>query len=296
VEGLLKLKTGRGLRVLWSDAHKLAGLWGLWFVLLMATTGTWYLVELFEVDLGYPDITPTARTAADTGELPLDALVARAQAEWPALKISALYLPADWNAGTLLVQGSTGAVLVRDRANEMYIDTVSGQTLARKSAESVGWPARWVDTADPLHFGNFGGLPVKLVWAAFGLALSGMCLSGTWLHAQRVRREAGGHARSRWPGERLSFWAAVGVLAASAVGGWQEIKSYGPLVSAEQRWPEVPVPVLIFLVAWCVLSFWIMRYWCRLLASSERSTTAGRGTIPLAGGPAGDGVFKKSGT
>src|SRR3546814_4595187 len=43
--GFFKLQTHRGAKVFWSDLHKLTGLWGLWFVTLIAVTGIWYLAE-----------------------------------------------------------------------------------------------------------------------------------------------------------------------------------------------------------------------------------------------------------
>lgn len=40
----------------------------------------------------------------------------------------------------------------------------------------------------PLHFGNYGGLPVKIVYALFGAALSAVVATGTWIWLGKRRR------------------------------------------------------------------------------------------------------------
>lgn len=44
---------------------------------------------------------------------------------------------------------------------QLMPDDFTGSALLAHSAADLDWPARWVDTADPLHFGNFGGLLMK---------------------------------------------------------------------------------------------------------------------------------------
>ncbi|NJS13766.1 MAG: PepSY domain-containing protein [Sphingopyxis sp.] len=43
--GFFKPVRWRNARTVWVDIHRLAGVWSLWFVLLIALTGLWYLVE-----------------------------------------------------------------------------------------------------------------------------------------------------------------------------------------------------------------------------------------------------------
>lgn len=68
-----------------------------------------------------------------------------------------------------------------------------------------------------LHFGDYGGLAVKVAYAVLGLALSAICVTGTfiWL-GKRARRGFGQPAlRAAWHGV---VWGAPVALLASAAG------------------------------------------------------------------------------
>lgn len=69
----------------------------------------------------------------------------------------------------------------------------------------------WSHMADPLHFGTFGGLTTKLIWFLFGLFLSGLSLTGGWLHLKRLEKAADG--RVRWRGTILAAWMALAIFA-----------------------------------------------------------------------------------
>jgi uncharacterized iron-regulated membrane protein len=118
-----------------------------------------------------------------------------------------------------------------------------------------------VDTVDPLHFGNFAGLAIKLVWFVLGLLLSSMALSGAYLHYERIQAGVQGAARHRWRGYGVAIVAAFVVLGLTAVGGWIEIRSYGPVVDARLRWPEVPAAVAVFIASWVLVTCGVLAVW-----------------------------------
>lgn len=186
------LRTTRGRRVLWSDVHRLIGLWSVWFTVLIALTGIWYLTEMAMLDAGagltdVPIEAPHASAPAGRKRASLDALADAARAAYPELDIRTIRLPDDPTAA-VRIHGDANTVLVRDRANNVYVDPYSAEVLAVVRGDELPAAHRWVHTADPLHFGDFGGLISKLIWCIFGLGASALVLTGTWLWAQRITR------------------------------------------------------------------------------------------------------------
>jgi uncharacterized iron-regulated membrane protein len=249
---------GQARRAWWSNFHKLSGAWSLGFALLMGVTGAWWTFEYGGVDLGYPE---RPEPAIATGEpVRLDLAIAAVANAWPSLDVRSLYVPPPGHAEPLLVNGQAEAWLVRDRANWLQVDPRSGAVLAQQRATSLAWPARWIDTVDPLHFGDFGGLALKLAWCVFGLLLSAMALSGAYLHYERLDPAHGG-VRHRGRGFAAAAGAAAIVLVLTAVGGWTEIRSYGPVDESGLRWPQVEIPVVAFLAAWILVTLGTLIAW-----------------------------------
>jgi uncharacterized iron-regulated membrane protein len=105
------------------------------------------------------------------------------------LRITAIY-PAARPDEAFVVQGQASAILVRQRANAVELDPVSGAVLRTLNAEDLGVHHRLAEMADPLHFGTFWGLSSKLLYFVFGVILSGLSLSGVYIFSRRIRRSA----------------------------------------------------------------------------------------------------------
>jgi uncharacterized iron-regulated membrane protein len=245
-------KAHSSVRAFWSEAHKLSGLWSLWFIALMAITGIWYLLEFAGLGFAYPELQPVGRVAGPA-RLTTDELVKQAQKASPELTLTQMYLPGGYYGDIAVFHGDDGSVLVRNRANIVTVDANSGAPMLIRSAGDLDWPARWVDTADPLHFGNFGGLLSKIFWFVFGLLLSALCLTGAYLQLQRQLRH---HSQApRRSAVTNAYLVAAIVLALTIIGAVQEIRRYA------EPWP--PTGVWIFIAAWTSVTVWILLVWAR---------------------------------
>ncbi|MEM0930318.1 MAG: PepSY-associated TM helix domain-containing protein [Pseudomonadota bacterium] len=195
---MFRVRTDKGTRILMGDAHKAAGLWGIWFFVVIIVTGVWYLIE-FGVSIGY------VVSKADLSELrprlaqerveafgpvikdrPLEEVVTAARAAYPELKITHIQYPSG-ATGLFGVQGMVGNPVIRERSNTVYLDPETLDVVSvRKWKESSLFYAL-NEMADPLHFGFFGGLPTKLIWFVFGAAMTGLSITGVWLTWKRLK-------------------------------------------------------------------------------------------------------------
>ncbi|HEY9554523.1 PepSY-associated TM helix domain-containing protein [Allosphingosinicella sp.] len=254
--GFFKLQTHRGAKVFWSDLHKLTGLWGLWFVTLIAVTGIWYLAEWKITDEApYPD--PPAAEGSVTRTLSISRLVAAAERAYPRLEVRTV-VTGQMDSGLFEVHGQDGGWFTRDRGARVWLDARDGSTLAIRRSGEMRPLHRWIDMADPLHFGNFAGLWSKVVWFVFGLGLSGLCLTGAYLQAKRQQRQG----QAEWRKAVLTAYAfTVSVLLASVWFGYQEALTYGSAGGL----PEVPTGVTVTIVLFVLTMLAPLGLWVRAL-------------------------------
>lgn len=173
-----------------GDLHRLAGLWSIWFIALIGVTGLWYLADRLGAGPLEPEGPAVAATARAPSAAAIDTMIAGAIARWPDFDVRGIA----FDNGRLTLQGQAGAMLVRDRANQAWFDVRDGRVLGTHDATGMSAYQRLSEAADPLHFGNWGGLPSKLLWFLFGMMLSALSVTGTLICALRIAR----------PGKRLT--------------------------------------------------------------------------------------------
>lgn len=270
------LPRGAG-RAFWSNLHKTTGLWSTWFLLLIGITGGWYFFEIVRIDLldgkfswagtGASAVKqiPKPRSSPELPRLSLDKLVERVRQVRPDLQIRTVST-AFSHEGVFYANGQTDHFLLRDRANQIHLDARTGEILFDQNASHYPLYWRWSDTADSLHFGNFGGLASKLVWFFFGLLLSGLILTGTYLHAQRLAREVVGGKGHRWPGTGAALLASVLLLAVAVPFGLEQARNvYGPTVEGIPQLPTLAPGVKVVMYSWIAFTVAIIAAWVYLL-------------------------------
>lgn len=207
--GFLRWPRGRDARTWWGDFHRLAGVWSLWFVALIALTGIWYFLESVG---GEAPAMPRAEApgfseSPGTAAAQFPAALAAARRADPQLRITEIRFP-DADNGVFAFQGQKSAVLVRSRANSVYVDAATALPLLVTDARELDVHNRISEMADPLHFGTWGGYWSKIIWFSFGLLLTCLAVSGVAIYGLRIAREARQVVPTR---QGLAIaWAALG--------------------------------------------------------------------------------------
>lgn len=194
---LFTQRWGRSSRVVMSDLHKSAGIWGLGFHILIAATGAWMgLAPLFEQGYRYV-MTPTGRAEAQAPRpappaLPLqslDAMYATAQRAVPGLEARYVSLRRWTTAGAeVSFTGNLRGHLASTA--RVDIDAATGVPKKVHDPRTQGFWSMVNGLMEPLHFGDFGGLALKWLYFVLGMTPAFLSISGTliWLDARRQRR------------------------------------------------------------------------------------------------------------
>jgi uncharacterized iron-regulated membrane protein len=211
----------RNLRTAMGDLHRLAGLWSLWFIAIISLTSIFYFFEWSGLDWESenPEVAAASQLVENVSPERISRWVDAARAAKPGLLITAIYLPYS-KTDPVIVQGHWKAALVRERADAVFINATTDVIVGERTAHEMGVGERIVHTVDPLHFGTFGGLLTRLLWALFGLILTGMAVSGAIIYATRTRKALAEPARSialdflgHWKWPNLALVTVIPALA-----------------------------------------------------------------------------------
>ena len=222
------LRWGGSRRLQEADLHNRLGVWGLPFHVVVSLTGA--LLGLSTLIVGVLALAayngdseeafaailgPRASADETTAPLPnVAAMIRHVQAQKPEAVFTSVHIGHIAKAGQVVHLGmrTPGHVAM---ANTYYFKG-DGTPLGDGGLETGSIGQQILGVLQPLHFGWFDGLPVKIAYGVLGLALTVITHTGVtiWL----ARRRDKGRPVPRWEG----VWAAVGwsqpvALAASAI-------------------------------------------------------------------------------
>lgn len=201
---LWRIRINQGKRIFISDLHKFLGLWGVWFSFMMAITGAWYLYEFgnaiagSRVEPASPVIKVTENINSDkqnianeiTGILTVDEfqkLITIANNTHQNWEMTAFYNSFS-DKRAIQVRGvNISNPVIRNRAYRVFFEPKTYHIIDAWSPQTISTQAYINEYVDPLHFGNFGGFWLKMLWFIFGIALTAMSYTGVLMTWKRTK-------------------------------------------------------------------------------------------------------------
>jgi uncharacterized iron-regulated membrane protein len=198
-----QVRRERSPRVKWLDLHNLLGIVTLTWALVVGATGivnTWadlvigqwrdaQVAQLLAQHRGRPAVAPPGSLAA---------AFAAARAREPAMKIAFIAFP-----GTAFSSGRHYGVFLRGRTalterlvRPVLVDAATGEVAASRP---MPWTMSALLLSQPLHFGDYGGVPMQWLWAFMDVLSIIVLGSGLYLWLDRrgpVRRALAADPRS----------------------------------------------------------------------------------------------------
>ncbi|MEE9427636.1 MAG: PepSY-associated TM helix domain-containing protein [Paracoccaceae bacterium] len=202
----------QGARGWWGGVHRLAMLWVLPFIMLMALTSFYYLLAEFGLAVGEAHHEPPLATERATlipegfDGAALDRIVAVAQAAIPGLQPELVGFPAKRSA-PILIAGPGPALLSGPHGQVAFVDPVTFKVLEINGVQSESLSNRIAQINQELHYGTWGGLTSRLLWLLFGIIGTLGMVAGALTYAARLAPPDG-----TGPGAFLRLWRTMSVL------------------------------------------------------------------------------------
>ncbi|WP_213804691.1 PepSY-associated TM helix domain-containing protein [Granulicella sp. dw_53] len=187
--GTLRRKQSRRLH--WFDLHNLLGIVTLCWALIVGATGVmnalstplfamWRATAVPQLLASYANKPPAQKII--TPDQAADA----ARRALPQMKVTGIIFPNPImsTAHHFLVYTKGRTPVTSRLFTPVLVDAETGQVAM---AKPFPWYIRTLEVSRPLHFGDYGGLPLKVIWSLFDVATIIVLLSGIYLWLSRRR-------------------------------------------------------------------------------------------------------------
>jgi uncharacterized iron-regulated membrane protein len=175
----------------WALVVGFTGVVNTWTDLLVKYWQYSHISELLAPYQGKP-IVPEAERA------PMQASLAAAQAHAPGMRLSFAAFPGTAYSSphhvTYFLRGDTP--LTSKLLRPVLVDA---RTAAVTASPELPWYLKALLLSQPLHFGDYGGMPMKILWALLDIATLVVLGSGLylWVSRRATQKKTAGHAHEQ---------------------------------------------------------------------------------------------------
>lgn len=185
----LRLKVKR--LALYSDVHKLIGIWSAPILLVLGVTGAyWNIAEIIHHEFEHHDEEPHLVTGSLYNHtLSLDTLMAESTQQMGGFRPTYLLFPYEPELQiTLFGEVSDISFVTSEYSSTVSFDKQTGEHIANYDIRTAPTFIAVVDSFRKLHFGYFGGLTSRVIWCVIGLMPLFLGITGCYIWYKRRRK------------------------------------------------------------------------------------------------------------
>lgn len=189
----------RNSRLFYSSLHRIVGVWSLLANLVLAISGT---IISFVVVSGHTDVKDGQ--AETSVKVTTSLVLAREHiaAQYPGLKIEYARISGKPGSPVYFYGSRKEDFWLWSRyANVIGVDPHSGEIKSAHFLKDQGAWEKFMDMIFPLHFGSYGGLPIKIMYSLAGLSPSFLAITGFYVFMKRRNR-----IRSNYKRKKILSW------------------------------------------------------------------------------------------
>ncbi|WP_025828851.1 PepSY-associated TM helix domain-containing protein [Acetobacter okinawensis] len=201
------VRRDRAKRLTWLDLHNLLGVATLVWATVVGFTGLvnelqtplfglWRVTDVRQILRPYADLPVPSQDHLSSVQAAFETAAKAA----PGNEVTGLSFPgASFGSPVHYVLWTRGASALRARLfTPVLVDARTGELTG---AYPMPWYLRFLEISRPLHFGDYGGMPLKILWALLDVVVIGVLVSGLVLWAGK--RKMATDARLRALGYEL---------------------------------------------------------------------------------------------
>jgi uncharacterized iron-regulated membrane protein len=171
-----------------SELHRSVGVWALIFNFITAVTGTVIILIIVMTNAKKDGLGPMPNPPAV--EVSIDRLMTKTQQTYPEFNPSYLGMPRQ-TGGKITLYGNTSSDLPihYEFSNYIQFDPKTGVENNAFFIKNQPLSTHLLSVTYPLHFGDWGGIPIKILYCFFGLAPAILSITGfiIWRNRQQKR-------------------------------------------------------------------------------------------------------------
>jgi uncharacterized iron-regulated membrane protein len=188
------VRRNRSARLKWLDVHNLTGIALLAWMLVVGATGVlnelsrpmfalWQRTDVNDMLAPFRGRPPPDQSRLSSAQAAFDTV----KAALPEATVTSVVFPGSpFGSPYHYLLWTKGREPLTSRLFQPVL--VDARTGKLTSAVHMPWYLRALELSRPLHFGDYGGLPLKILWALFDLVTIVVLASGLWLSLSRGLR------------------------------------------------------------------------------------------------------------